>query len=197
MGYPIRQSFDVGASSSNYCTNSNTCLFLGSLWMNSKVIWTSECDFKFLRFHVVNHLFRLPVSKVNFNPITSSCCFSTLNQQPRFTPALHTPRLFFFSPPLSTSTAVLWLCNTRPDQQLFIASAVFFINGRRITKVQHTKFLGVVIDEKLSWDYHINYLIKKLRSISGALCRIRHLVPVELYTKIRAAPFKSHSIWYA
>ena len=79
-------------------------------------------------------------------------------------------------------------------------SRAIFINGRRITKVQHTKFLGVVIDEKLSWDYHICYLIEKLRSISGALCRIKQSVPVELYTKIYSALFESHltygiSVW--
>ena len=75
-----------------------------------------------------------------------------------------------------------------------------FINNQKICKVQHTKFLGVVIDEKLSWADHISYLIKKLRSISGALCRIRHSVPVELYTKIYVSLFESHlaygiSVW--
>ena len=79
-------------------------------------------------------------------------------------------------------------------------SRAIFINGHRITKVQHTKFLGVVIDAELSWDHHICYLIKKLRSISGALSRIRHSIPVELYTKIYAALFESHltygiSVW--
>ena len=39
-----------------------------------------------------------------------------------------------------------------------------FISGCMITQVQHSKFLGVVIEEKLSWDYHISYLIKKLWS---------------------------------
>ena len=79
-------------------------------------------------------------------------------------------------------------------------SRAIFINNQKICQVQHTKFLGVVIDEKLSWADHIRYLIKKLRSISGALCRIRHSVPVELYTKIYASLFESHltygiSVW--
>ena len=79
-------------------------------------------------------------------------------------------------------------------------SRSIFINGQKITKVRYTKFLGVVIDEKLSWEDHICYLIKKLRSISGALCRIRHSVPVELYKKIYASLFESHltygiSVW--
>ena len=79
-------------------------------------------------------------------------------------------------------------------------SRAIFINGQKITKVQHTKFLGIVIDEKLSWADHISYLIKKLRSISGALCRIRHSIPVELYSKIYTSLFESHltygiSVW--
>ena len=79
-------------------------------------------------------------------------------------------------------------------------SRAIFINGKKIAKVKHTKFLGVVIDEKLSWDDHICYLIKKLRSISGALCRIRHSVPAELYKNIYLALFESHltygiSVW--
>ena len=71
-------------------------------------------------------------------------------------------------------------------------SRAIFINGQKITKVNHAKFLGVVIDEKLSWDDHIQYLIKKLRSIIGALCRIRHSIPVGLYKKIYGALFESH-----
>ena len=79
-------------------------------------------------------------------------------------------------------------------------SRAIFINGRKITKVNNTKFLGVVIDDKLCWGPHIDYLSKKLRSIIGAFCRIRHSVPAELYQKIYSALFESHlaygiSVW--
>ena len=79
-------------------------------------------------------------------------------------------------------------------------SRAIFINGKKITKVNHTKFLGVVIDNKLSWEPHIRYLNKKLRSITGALCRIRKSVPAELYQKIYYSLFESHlaygiSVW--
>ena len=59
-------------------------------------------------------------------------------------------------------------------------SRSIFINGRKIDKVSHTKFLGIIIDEKLSWDQHTNHLVKKLRSIIGALCRMRHSLPTEV-----------------
>ena len=81
-------------------------------------------------------------------------------------------------------------------------SKSIFINGVKISKVSSTKFLGVIIDEKLNWGPHLQYLRKKLRSITGALCRIRKSVPVDLYLKIYNALFESHlsygiSVWGA
>ena len=79
-------------------------------------------------------------------------------------------------------------------------SRAIFINGHKILKVSSTKFLGVVIDEKLSWDPHIQYLRKKLRSITGAIRRIRNLIPGEHFMKLYSALFESHltygiSVW--
>ena len=79
-------------------------------------------------------------------------------------------------------------------------SNAIFINEIKISKVESTKFLGVIIDEKLSWAPHIEYLTKKLRSITGAICRIRKSVPVNLYMNLYNALFESHlsfgiSVW--
>jgi len=79
-------------------------------------------------------------------------------------------------------------------------SKAIFINDRKIVKVSSTKFLGVVIDEKLSWIPHIQYLTKKIRSITGAICRIRRSIPSDLYLKLYSALFESHlsygiSVW--
>ena len=72
-----------------------------------------------------------------------------------------------------------------------------FINGTKISHVSHSKFLGIVIDEKLSWDRHIQYLTKKIRSITG---RIRKSMPADLYLKLYNALYESHlfygtSVW--
>ena len=69
---------------------------------------------------------------------------------------------------------------------------VIFINGSKISHVSHTKFLGIVIDEKLSWDPHIQYLTKKIRSITGAISRIRKSMPADLYLKLYNALYESH-----
>ena len=89
---------------------------------------------------------------------------------------------------------------TRPFADIYDKSRAIFINGQKITKVKSTKFLGIFIDEKLNWSAHLDYLEKKLRSVSGALCRIRRSIPVEYYKTIYAALFESHlsfgiSVW--
>ena len=79
-------------------------------------------------------------------------------------------------------------------------SKAIFIDSTKIVKVSSTKFLGVIIDDKITWVPHITYLRKKLRSISGALCRIRKAMPADLYLNIYNALFESHlaygiSVW--
>ena len=80
----------------------------------------------------------------------------------------------------------------RPFADALDESRSILINGQAITKVKHTKFLGVVIDNKLNWEPHIEYLRKKLRSMIGAICHIRHSLPSELYLKLYNALFESH-----
>lgn len=38
------------------------------------------------------------------------------------------------------------------------------INNTLINKVSHTKFLGIIMDEEISWKLHVNYLLNRLRS---------------------------------
>ena len=71
-------------------------------------------------------------------------------------------------------------------------SKAIYINNVPIKKVTQTKFLGVIIDDKLNWRAHIQYLAKKLRSAAAVLCRIRHCVPKENYKNIYYALFESH-----
>ena len=40
----------------------------------------------------------------------------------------------------------------------------FTINGEQIPIVNTTKFLGVYIDDTLSWHYHANHVIEKLNN---------------------------------
>ena len=48
-----------------------------------------------------------------------------------------------------------------------------------IKKTKYVKFLGVLVDEHLSWKYHINELYKKLSRTIGIFFKIRHYIPNE------------------
>ena len=53
------------------------------------------------------------------------------------------------------------------------------IDGQTIKEVTSTKFLGLIIDNKLSWVPHIDMLYKKLKSATGILNRIMKCIPEE------------------
>ena len=69
-----------------------------------------------------------------------------------------------------------------------------------IKKVDSTKFLGVVLDEKMSWDPHVTALRRKLSYASATLYRIRDSVPGDLHKDLYHTLFESHltyciSVW--
>ena len=75
-----------------------------------------------------------------------------------------------------------------------------YINGIPIKHVTSTRFLGVVIDEKLTWSDHIEQLCKKLNCQAGILNRIKECVPSDLYRDLYFTLFESHltyciSVW--
>ena len=61
-------------------------------------------------------------------------------------------------------------------------------------KVKEVKFLGVIIDDELSWGTKINYLREKLISSIVIIKRIKKFIPVTEYLKRYNALhlFKSH-----
>ena len=69
-----------------------------------------------------------------------------------------------------------------------------------IKKTSSTKFLGVIIDEKLSWEPHITSLRRKLNYASATLYRIRDSIPEQLHKDLYHTLFESHltyciSVW--
>ena len=51
------------------------------------------------------------------------------------------------------------------------------INGEKLKEVDHAKYLGALIDNKLNWSYQINAVNLKLSKGLGLLAKIRHYVP--------------------
>ena len=74
------------------------------------------------------------------------------------------------------------------------------INANEILRVTKTKFLGVIIDENLTWEAHIKYLSKKLASCTGSLNRITQSLPQNLHKELYTTLFESYiaygiSVW--
>ena len=54
------------------------------------------------------------------------------------------------------------------------------LDDNLITQVQHTKFLGVTIDDRLKFDIHIQNLINKLKRYISLYYRLRELIPLDI-----------------
>ena len=60
----------------------------------------------------------------------------------------------------------------------------FRLSGQKITPTNSVRYLGVVLDEHLTWDNHIKTLLPKLSRAVGALAKIRHYVPPQTLINI-------------
>jgi hypothetical protein len=58
------------------------------------------------------------------------------------------------------------------------------LNNMEIKQVPSVKYLGVYLDEKLSWKYHIDYVAKKLSQLTGVFYHLSRFIPVELVSQI-------------
>ena len=52
------------------------------------------------------------------------------------------------------------------------------INGEILEEVDHAKYLGILVDNKLNWSYQIDAVSLKLAKGTGLLAKIRHYVPI-------------------
>ena len=50
------------------------------------------------------------------------------------------------------------------------------IEGEELNIVQHTKFLGIIVDNSLNWKQHISYITTKISKSIGILSRARSLL---------------------
>ena len=62
-----------------------------------------------------------------------------------------------------------------PKAKLPIPLPGIYLNCKLITKVESTKFLGIVLDECLNWTKHINYIKNKIAKNIGIICKARQV----------------------
>ena len=61
--------------------------------------------------------------------------------------------------------------------------------NKKLKKVSKVKFLGVIIDEKLKWEDHIDHLQQKLKLSIVMIKRIKKFIPKNEYLKLYNALF--------
>ena len=80
---------------------------------------------------------------------------------------------------INLSKTEFLLIGSRQRLSGFHTTPLLTINGKQITQASSAKSLGVIIDENLSWEDHIQSISKKVASGIGALKRIRHFVSTD------------------
>ena len=60
-------------------------------------------------------------------------------------------------------------CNKKQKHNITIS-----INDENIKQVKNTTFLGIVIDECLTWNDHLDLIAKKVIKSTGVIAKIRH-----------------------
>ena len=77
--------------------------------------------------------------------------------------------------------------NINNNERMFIIINInlkLSINGVKVKQVDRIRFLGVIIDDKLTWDAQIEDLENKLISTIVLIKRIKKFIPSSHYLKI-------------
>jgi len=69
---------------------------------------------------------------------------------------------------------------------------ILILNNTKIERVTTYKYLGVVIDEKLKWEEHINRLVKKIVPLLGAFKRSGIMLNKQTADKLYYSHIISH-----
>ena len=77
-----------------------------------------------------------------------------------------------------TSYILFCASNARPIPQ---HSFELFIESFKVKKVESCKFLGVYLDDKMTWKTHIKQITSKISKTVGMISRIKHILPKYIY----------------
>ena len=64
-------------------------------------------------------------------------------------------------------------------------------NGKKIEPSSHVKYLGILIDYFLNWNFHIEELSTKLSCAVGMLTKIRHYIKEKTLSMVYHGIFSS------
>ena len=79
-----------------------------------------------------------------------------------------------------------WSIFHAPSKKRFLPKELphLFIDNIHITRETVTKFLGVYIDENITWKYHIDIICSKISKSIGILYKAREIAYVRIYLMI-------------
>ena len=93
---------------------------------------------------------------------------------------------------LNRTKTEFMLIGARQRLSTLAVSPTVTIYDNQVSQVTTAKSLGVTIDNKLDWRSHIDKLTKKVASGTGAIKRMRHLVPQATLLLIYQALIQPH-----
>ena len=65
---------------------------------------------------------------------------------------------------------------SHPHKKIFDQSIELYLNGDSVSRVNDITFLGVIIDENMSWRPHTEYISTKVSKTIGILLRARQMI---------------------
>ena len=83
-------------------------------------------------------------------------------------------------------------CMTFHIRQKHINPILYSINGVEIENVDSLKFLGIFINNHLTWSTRIGMVANKLSKIIGILKRLRYVYPEQVLLQIHKSLFMAH-----
>ena len=69
------------------------------------------------------------------------------------------------------------------------------INGHKLSKVSSCKYLGMVFDEHLKFDLHVDYVYRKLLKFTGIFYKLRNILPIRALRHLQYAFIHPHVIY--
>ena len=96
---------------------------------------------------------------------------------------------------ISLNTSKTEIVLFRSKRKTITKKLNFRISGQNIPISKSVKYLGVMLNENLSWDSHMAYILPKLNRGLGLLSKIRYYVPKFLLRTIYFCLFNSHLIY--
>ena len=96
---------------------------------------------------------------------------------------------------ISLNTTTTEIIIFRPKKKQITKHLNFKISGQKVNTCSSVKHIGVMLQDTLEWNLHLNILNLKINRAIGLLCKIRHYVPKFLLKTLYYIIFHSHLIY--